>query len=149
MFKQKIRSRRTPVPLEDFWMGLAFWIAAKSENTEQEGAIIVTDGNLLLYGYDSSPLPDGQFFRHAERIALQNRKLDGSIMYVTRTPCADCLLEITATNLKKIVYFKTKELDDNSQEIIKKGRLNVKAYSGNLNWMRDYVMNLKDMGVFS
>jgi hypothetical protein len=71
------------------------------------------------------------------------------------------MLDIVKWGLKDIVYFPHHPIDQKSslihtspdiekaEMIARLGRLNLRPYKGNLNWLRDHIQNLKRQGVFS
>lgn len=132
----------------DYWMGMAFFISAKSLNEDQEekqGAVIVTQDYSLVHMSCDQSL--NNHFIHAELNTLMEASTENSnIMYVTHTPCYSCLLAIFAAGIKHIIYFPTKSLDEKSLDLIHqlqhRGGFKVEEFKGNLNWMRDYLKTL-------
>ncbi len=137
---------------DDYWMGLAFMVAAASRNPDrQEGAVIVGPQNTLLsQGYDSPPkcMRDGNFFRHAEKVALNSSSYCAATMYITHTPCSSCLLDIVASEIKRIIYFKTEPLDSVCSEIVRQSYIQLVEFRGSVGWLRDHMIELEDSDVF-
>lgn len=134
-------------------MGVAFIIAAGSSG-RQQGAVIVgpTLTDAIGMDHDGSPrgLPEGEHVIHAEINALFNcpELPHGSTLYVTHTPCYNCVLAALAANVKRIVYFHTKDPDGNSVDACRQGYASLEKFEGNLNWMRDHFKGLASQGVF-
>lgn len=129
---------------DDYWMGLAFFISVGSE----QGCVIVgSQNNLLAHGCSSSPknLPYPEYIRTADKSVIQDNRIDfsNSIIYLTYTPSIKSIVEIVSANIKKIIYFKTEELDKSIQT-----QVQISKFNGNLNWMRDHLVELKERGIF-
>lgn len=132
----KIPPRKVP-SRDDYYMGLAFWIASKSKDPNtQVGAIIVSESNKPLgSGYNGPPseIDDNKInwgreraadymfkkyfvMKHAEDNAIDhsNRdKLYNATLYVTAPPCDECMKDISSAGIKRVVYF-VPESDNNS-----------------------------------
>lgn len=158
----------------DFYMGMAFMIASRSKDPKTQcGAVIVSaDNEPLGSGFNGPPrrINDNQVdwsrpakygkIRHAERNAISHsdkRLLPGSTLYITDKPCPPCMLEIAEHELAKVVYFPLQRDDksmlshqnmDETDEIADMWKVQLIEYSGNLNWMRDRILWMKQMGVF-
>lgn len=131
-------------------MGMAFMLAAGSSSFRQQGCVIVgTNNEVAGVGHDGSPktMQDSEHPLHAEMNALFNCTLPlaGGTAYVTYTPCYHCVLSLVAANIKRIVYFKTKPLDQDTEEAMRCAYGQIDEFRGNLNWMRDY---LKTLNIF-
>jgi len=160
---------------EERYMGLAFWMASFSKDPDtQVGALIVSDENVPLgYGYNGPPsnFLDSEvswkrpekysFIRHAEKNAITHSSgpLEGATLYVTARPCTTCMLDIIAVKIKKVIYFPLKPDKDSSlclneetakatEEKAKKGKVDLVEFDGNLNWMRDRIVEMNVLGVF-
>jgi deoxycytidylate deaminase len=156
MNKVRRKNFRENINQDDYWMGLAFWIAAGSRNpTNPQGAVIVgPQGNLLAQGFDCPPkcMYDGEYMRPAEKAAIQDTRFvifTGSTLYTTHTPSAEAILDVVAADIKRVVYFPTQPLSPAAQEIIQQAYGQVQEFRGNLSWMRDHISVLKSLGVFS
>ena len=172
--KKKVPPRKVP-SREDRYMGLCFWYASFSKDPRtQNGAMIITSENIPLgMGYNGPPkeIIDTDidwdrpqkypFINHAERNAINHScgATEGSIIYVTAIPCSDCMLDIVAAGIKKVVYFKGRHHDSGSmcaspqgftttQEIAKAGGVTLQEFKGNLNWMRDRLEWMVFNGIF-
>jgi len=155
-------------------MALAFCISqifSKDPHT-QIGAVIVDVNNIPLgYGYNGPPrnIPDEQvdwsrpqkYLRilHSETNAIlhSHGDLRGATLYVNACPCVRCMLEIVACGIKKVVYFDLHT--DGESSINDETRKEVEAiarlasvifvkFSGNLNFIRDMIMRLNELGIF-
>lgn len=144
---------RTPFPLEDYWMGMAFMIAAGSKSQSRQGAIIVAQNAIVSQGFDSAPkcMRDDEYSRHAEKVALStwaNRNFCGATMYLTHEPCQECFLDIVAAEIKRVVYFKTSIINPSISEIAHQAHIQISEFRGNIGWLRDYMTELKNANVF-
>jgi len=177
MTKDKVPPRPTP-DRDKKYMGLAFMYAALSKDPRtQHGAQIVTPENDPLgWGYNGPPKqmddedlnwdrPDKYpYMVHSEPNAISHsdkEKLEGSIMYVTGKPCAKCMLDIVRAGIKEVVYYEDEshhdsnsmcvnpEHMDTTEDIAERGGVKMRAYSGDLDWLRDRVAVLEGFGVFS
>lgn len=175
MANKKVFPRVTPTR-DERYMALAFLHAgfSKDPNT-QHGAVIVTEDNFPLgLGYNGPPRQfddnDVDWSRpakyhsmvHSEINAMNHSDpslLSGSTIYVTGKPCSECMLDIVARGISKVVYFPSKHDDPNSMmnnaaiftdtdDTAKKGKVTLEPFKGNLNWVRDWISNLEKNGVF-
>ena len=157
-------------------MGAAFIEASfsKDPNT-QNGAVIVTHQNCPLgRGYNGPPAQyndqDVDWSRpakykdiiHAEINAIDHsdrEKLSGATIYTTGKPCANCMLHIVKAGISRVIYFNGKYHDagsmhqdkkgsEEADQIAQQGRVMVQEFRGNLNWLRDRIKQLEQMGVF-
>lgn len=105
---------------DDFFMGLAFYVAMKSEDdSTHAGAVIVNQFNRSIsFGYNG--LPTGVlntldknirpakylYYEHAERNAIYNADEipTGCRIYVNWFPCADCARGIIQKRIEKVIY---------------------------------------------
>jgi len=171
---KKVPPREVP-PRDDFYMGMAFWAAAKSKDPKtQIGAIIVSSDNRPCgWGYNGPPqqFPDHainwdrpdkyDYIEHAEENAIDHSTFDlnGATIYVTGKPCIRCMRKIVKFGLNRVVYFTIKASESSSmfaneadlqktEEIARLGQVQIVPYQGNLNWMRDRLKFMEENGVF-
>jgi dCMP deaminase len=172
--KKRIPPRDVP-NRDDFYMGQAFMASRKSKDpSTQMGAYLITPRNKPAgWGYNGPPediddnsinwdRPDKyDFIIHAEENAILNANMptEGCTLYVTGKPCKACMLRIVRAKIRRIVYFPHKPKDANSMfanesimdktdEIAALARVQLEVFKGNLNWMRDDMGKLNDLGVF-
>jgi dCMP deaminase len=173
----KVSPRTVPIRDEKY-MGLAFWAASFSKDpSTQVGAFIVSaDGHPLGWGYNGPPkqVDDDEMdwgrpakyhmIVHAEANAidhtLDRSKLEGATIYVTAHPCEQCMLKIANAKIEKVVYFpfaqkkvdKGSSLNDDSktkaEEVAENCDIELEEFDGDLNWMRDRIKFMKDLGIF-
>jgi dCMP deaminase len=139
---------------EEYFMDIALNVAQRSTCTRASvGAVIVRDRNILATGYNGSPSgmphchdegcliytstdPDGNTeencFRtiHAEinaiaQAARNGTAIQGADIYITHSPCLQCLKVLLNINIRRIYYRKPykielikKYLGDNPVELI-------------------------------
>ena len=105
---------------DQFYMGLTFYVAMKSEdNSTHVGAVVVNQFNRAVsFGYNGLPTgvlntPDKNirpqkyfYFEHAERNAIYNSESfePGCRVYVNMFPCSDCSRAIIQKRITKIIY---------------------------------------------
>lgn len=143
---QKVRKRRESIIGDDYWMGLAFMVAAGSTSMRQQGCVLVgTNNNLITVACDGSPsnMQDSDHIVHAETNALLKISPQlGGTAYLTHTPCYNCCLNLLTANFKRIIYNSTKTIDPNTLNAAQTAYGRLEEYKGNLNWMRDYLASL-------
>lgn len=147
---------------DDYYMGLTYIIASRSKDpSTQVGSIVVNNDNLPLgMGYNGAPqlIPDQEinwkrpdkyvFIEHAEVNAIDHamdhtNSLSGCTIYVSATPCPDCMRRIVKRRIRRVVYGKTliNMIDEESLakscEMAKLGGVRLEMHTGNLNWIRD------------
>lgn len=153
--------------------------AKSKDPRTQVGAMIVSANNKpLSSGYNGPPknIPDTDidwdrpakypFIIHAEDNAIKfaNKSgfaslLVGATLYVTAAPCRTCMLDIVDAEIARVVYFRPKtdpgsllansEEWEVTQEIARLGRVNLESFRGNLNWLRDRIAVMAELGVFN
>ncbi len=112
---------------DEYFMNVAKDTAALSKDPKTKvGAVIVKDKRLLSVGYNGAPhnFPDelipmtegegllnqkNTYMVHAELNAILNYKgqiqdLAGSTVYVTISPCTNCVLAMSQVGIKKVIY---------------------------------------------
>lgn len=173
---KKVPPRQVP-HRDDYYMGLAFWVASKSKDPNtQVGAIIISHDNIpLASGYNGPPrsIIDNSvdwsrpakydWVIHAESNAIKHVQskdcLKQATVYVTALPCKACMLEMVAVGIKRVVYFSAKKLDEKSSlsdttgrdktfEIARSAAVTLDEFRGNLNWMRDHINWMESIGIF-
>lgn len=157
----KKRPRNVP-GWDDYFMALCFMIASKSKDpSTQHGAIIVDNKHRIQgTGYNGPPslIPDGEidwsrpakypFIVHAECNAIDNitghpDALEGSTIYITGTPCSECMKRIISKKIRKVIFgpqnsnMVDQEDWQKTKDLVKLSKINMERYTGNLNWLRD------------
>lgn len=172
--KKKVPPRAVP-SRDEYYMGEAFIIASKSKDPRtQVGCRIVSKNNdPLSTGYNGPPQnindtaidwdrPEKYpYIVHSEDNAIKRakkKKLRGATVYVTAPPCKSCMLDIVDAKVARVVYFRPKtdsgsllannEEWETTQNIAKLGGVRLDQFQGNLNWLRDRIESLKELGAF-
>jgi len=141
--------------LHDVFMKTAFLFAEKSKCVSHHvGAVIVKDDRIVITGYNGTPrglanccdkFNDAIFIReehhkwssqneiHAEMNAIafaakHNVEIDGCDMYVTISPCNECLKNLVPTGIKNVYYLYVYDKSDLNPELLK--RINVQEVPG-------------------
>ena len=141
--------------MHDTFMATAFHFATKSHCVSHHvGAVIAKDKRIIVTGINGTPedLPncDDHFDKdnfdreahhkwskdneiHAEMNAIgfaakHNVEVEGADMYVTISPCNECLKNICATGIKNIYYLYLYDKIDLNPELLKK--VNVQEVPG-------------------
>ena len=141
--------------MHDVFMKTAFLFAEKSKCVSHHvGAVIVKDDRIISVGYNGTPpgltnccevFDKNHFDRkehsiwsrdneiHAEMNSIAyatktNIETDGADIYVTISPCNDCLKNITATGIKNVYYLYPYDGSVLNPELLKK--VNVQEVPG-------------------
>ncbi len=156
------------------YMGMAWmWASMSKDPSTQVGAVVISSDNRPLgSGYNGPPKnildhevnwtrPDKYpLIVHAEVNALEfcSEKPRNATIYVTGNPCPDCMLDLVRAGLSKVVYFPfcgdstsmlaRKDEWEDTKDIAKKGNVILERFSGNINWVRDWVDMMYGKGVF-
>ena len=175
--KRRVSPRKTPTRDEKY-LGLALFVAEFSKDpSTQHGAHIVSKDNYPLgYGYNGPPKEIDDLnmnwdrpekysvINHAEYNAIMHSdrdRMEGATIYATGKPCPACMLKIITYGIKRVVYLDDSKMHDagsmcvnasSSQEtenLAKMGGVQLVPFVGDLNWIRDRVLWLGSMGVFS
>lgn len=97
---------------------------------------------------------------HAEENAINHSckgDLTQATLYVTAFPCQHCMLRIIKEGIGRVVYMDYLSdgkgtLNDTqrqkSQEIAQMGGVRLEPFTGNINWLQDWVTGLEERGVF-
>jgi dCMP deaminase len=153
---------------DDYYMGLCYFIAARSKDpSTQHGSVIVDGSNIPLgWGYNGIPQkmqdrdiswrrPDKYpFIIHAEQNAIDHatcgsHRFVGGTIYITGMPCIECAKRIVTKKLRKVIYgyrssnMVPKEVADTVKEIFKLSNVTLEQYKGNMHWIRDVMVSLE------
>lgn len=172
--KKKVSPRVVP-DRDSYYMGEAFIVASKAKDPRtQVGCRIVSKHNEpVATGYNGPPkkINDNAidwdrpakypYIKHAEDNAIKRskkKKLRGATVYITAPPCKACMLDLVDAEVARVVYFKPKtdsgsllannEEWETTQDIARLGEVQLEQFKGNLNWLRDRMEVLKELGVF-
>ena len=172
--KYFVQHRHVPNSSEKY-IGLAFFVSSFSKDpATRMGAVIVDENNFPKgYGYNGPPrkIKDYEvdwsrpakydWIIHAEINAISHSfgDLKNSTIYVTGKPCKRCMLDIVNSGISRVVYFPFQskyknsmfsngEINETTDEIAKLGGVIMEKFNGNLNWMKDYISDMKELGVF-
>ena len=97
---------------------------------------------------------------HAEINAIRHscgNDLTNATLYLTGYPCKDCMKDIAKEEIGRIVYFDHKSDSgsmlrktqrEKSEQIARLAGIRLEKFNGNLNWVPDWVSNLRDSGIF-
>ena len=124
--------------LDRFYLDLAYRAAAESHAVRMKvGAFIVKNNNVLSFGWNGTPegedncceitMPDGTLVtkpsvKHAELNAFFKLirhgcsiPCDGATLYVTLSPCPNCVSMIVSAGIKRVVYGEEYRIPDGIQ----------------------------------
>lgn len=98
---------------------------------------------------------------HAEINAIDHSHssdLRDAVLYVTALPCPSCMLEIVRKEISRVVYYnfqsgKNSSLQntkwrEKTLEIARCGGVRMDKFEGSINWMLDWTIYLKQIGIF-
>lgn len=148
MEKKKLRDCISP---DEYWMALAFIAAAKSP--KKHAALLTNDLGFIKISKDdelaSSQKYDHHKYPEFEILSNCSVPITNCSVYLTYTPDYSGLSFLISAGLRKIVYFKTDDLCEESQDLIQTYRYaSVMPFDGNLNWIKDYLAVLEGSGIF-
>jgi dCMP deaminase len=115
---------------DQLYMDLACRVAKQSHcERAQVGSIIVKDNNIISYGYNGTPKgmcnccedehgSTKSIVLHAESNAIIKAKKDltGAKLYVTLSPCFECLKLIIQSGIKEVIYLNDYRIIDHLPE---------------------------------
>lgn len=140
-----MKKKKENISRDDFWMGMAFNMAAGSRNATERGAVVInSQGELLAISHGAG---DEQVI-HPEMHAVVNSKISfqNGILYSTHPPCHHCALAVAASGIKRVIFYPFYAIDPHSADVFKSFFVHHEEFRGNLHWMRDY---LKSLSIFS
>lgn len=157
---------------ENYFLGLAFDIAERSEDAEtHHGAVIVDPrfNHILGTGYNSFArgvqpyeLPNvrpekysnGNIIHAEENAVLNTRENlfhlpDGATIYITAKPCLSCLYRMSNANIRTIYYAETgyhfKGYESEAEDFtsfVKRRSLSVYSIEPDLTWLKKPLLRL-------
>jgi dCMP deaminase len=98
---------------------------------------------------------------HAEQNAIDysSGSVRESTIYVTAMPCPICMKELVRGQVSRIVYFdfqsnqasmlQNQRWREKSLELARLGKISMERFEGQLDWLPDWVSNLKELGVLA
>jgi dCMP deaminase len=170
--KKKVLPRIVP-DRDSKYMGIALVVAGLSKDpSTQIGSLIIDDDNSPLgWGYNGPPsqIDDGaiswerpdkyDYIIHAEENAIDhsNAFLGNATIYVTGLPCKKCMIRIVSKGIKRVCYL-DRDYDPKSMqavsadvakvhEIAKLAGVKLDRFTGNLNWLPDWTITLRNLGI--
>lgn len=133
---------------DEYFMAMALLVSTRSIDPSAKHGCVIVDKNkkVLSLGYNGPPkgsldkeLPLTKrphkylLIEHAEQNAILNRQfgIEGSTLYVTGSPCINCLRSIIQSGVSRVVHgpFKSRaisQLDEEAMEMIMRGRADFK-----------------------
>jgi dCMP deaminase len=119
------------------------------------------------FSWERPPKEDPEAFSkydvivHAEVNAIDHScggHLENATLYVTALPCPNCMKEIVRKKIKRVVYMdfqssKSSSLQnakwrDKSFELARLGGVRLDKFNGNINWLQDWIVKMRELGVF-
>lgn len=98
---------------------------------------------------------------HAEVNAIEHscaRELTDATLYVTGLPCPRCMLEIARKEMGRVVYMDFRsspgstlanaKWHERSWKIAEMAGIKVEEFKGDVAWLQDWVLHLREIGVF-
>lgn len=135
---------------DEYWMGIAFLLSAKSSSKHM--MIAVENNQLVCTSRDDLICASPQYNHSRSQeidIIAGCKNLPNCVVYSTFTPSYSILSNFVTANLRRVIFYKTKELCEDSQDLISYSRsITLTPFVGNLNWMRDYMPILESSGIF-
>ena len=146
------RRFRETINKDDYWLGLAFMVAAGSSNNRQGCILVGANNEPITFAFDGSLNTQGnnspkneEHPIHAELKSVLSSSASGGTAYITHTPCYNCVMALLSCGIRRIIYFSTKTLDSKSTDAVYCAYGQIEEFKGNLNWMRDYIGSLSEI----
>ena len=108
------------IGFDDYFLGICNQVKLRSPDITKVGAVLVSmnDNRIISTGYNGSPpncndnidWTNREFVHsiiiHAELNCLlyANSKFEESILYITLSPCIQCIKIIASAKIKKVIY---------------------------------------------
>ena len=122
---------------------MAIMFAATCKHGKKSCLLVSSNHELVAAAVEGTPKtlhPSIDIKIDAVINALTNcRYIPNGTAYLTYTPCLNSVQNLIAANIRNIIYVFTEQLDIKIDDLIKNAGVHVIKFSGNLNWMRDYV----------
>lgn len=125
---------------DEYWMAISFVLAAGSKGKGIACVIIDSQNQIISCACDKLTFSNSKHTFSPESLAVLKIACDAvnSTAYLTHTPNYDSVMLLIASNIKRIVYFPNKPIDQNSLDFAKSAYVQLDEFKGNLNWVRDY-----------
>lgn len=131
---------------DEYWIAVSFILAAGSKGKGTACLIVNSQNEIISCACDKLTFSNSKHAFSPESLAVLKIACDStnSTAYLTHTPNYDSVMLLIAANIKRIVYFPNKCIDQNSLDIAKSAYVQLEEFKGNLNWVRDYfqVLNI-------
>lgn len=146
----------------DMYMEIAQVVAKRSKDPKTKvGAVLVKDNRILGIGYNAEPKgfnynfdwnskEKHKYVIHAELNAIANatyfgNSIEGSTMFLTLSPCAECVKLLIQYGVKKVIYKEKYEHSELAFEIAEYSNLKLIQYKNDL-WVKSELINkLKEL----
>lgn len=127
----------------EFYMVLAFIFASQAE----EGAVFVLNDSHFIGASDSKDPCDFSAIKNC--LSKSKNYNNTAIMYSTYVPTIEDVKDLIINEVRFLVYFPWFDLPSSVIDLAYKGKVELFAFQGNLNWIRDRVNDLKKIGIFN
>lgn len=131
---------------EDFLMGICFFVSSKSNDDPKEAALLSFGEKIIFSDYSKKNILGNRMGSSINEFdfGVNYQSLD---LYLNFTPSfydLSTIINKSNSHFERIIYFKTKEFDEESLLLLKEKVISfsIIEYKGNLNWIRDFVSSL-------
>jgi hypothetical protein len=135
---------------DEYWMGIAFFLCAKFSSKH---IMIAVENNELVCVSRDEPLCASDKYEHHRQpeidIITKCNNSPSCVVYCTFTPSYSVISSLACAGLRRVIFYKTKDLSEDSQDLVNYRTISVSPFAGNLNWMRDYISILDSSGIFA
>jgi len=132
---------------DELFLGLCFFLSTSSRDRPPESCLVVK-GKRIVSGSASSKCLLGELEGSAEFLSLSklnDEKLFNCEIYIDHTPSPLLLSYLSKFTFNRIVYFSIEEISSEINFL----KSSLVRFSGNLNWIRDKVSDMKGSDIFS
>lgn len=148
------KKNRDNISSDEYWMSIVFMLAAKSSTGKMMIAVdSVSEKNQIVYSSREQELCNSSKFTHERSLEVDiiahNSDLLNYTIYCNYTPDYVAVCNLFAVGVRRIIYFRTEDLSEDTQDLMASRIIAVTPFVGNLNWMRDYISGLGDFGIFT
>lgn len=137
---------------DDYCMGLAFMASIKSKDAKI--ALFFDSNKVIHLCPNREPIvmdTDNDAFRiSSETYLFSNLKINNpnGVLYLTYTPDLQSMLFVVNCLVKKVVYYETETVNNETEQLCTGANIILQKYEGNLYWLKDYIYLMQQSDIF-